>query len=89
MMDKDEFVAEAKSGGINFPTLCSIRVLVRKDPQEGATEGAPEHFLSSIIVEAAEQDMAIPKAVPNASMASVVELLKVLPPGHDRMIPRL
>ena len=87
MMDnKDEFVADAKSGGVNFPTLCSIRVLVRKEPHGGATEGAPEHFLSSIIVEAAEQDMAIPKAVPNASMASVVELLKILPPGHDRMI---
>ena len=33
-----------------------------------------------------DRDIAIPKAVPNQSMASVVELLKVLRPGHDRMI---
>ena len=82
MMDQVEFVNEAKSGGINFPTLCSMRVLVRKD----ATEGAPEAFMSAIIVEAAEQDLESPKAMPNASMASLMELLKALPPGPDRMI---
>ena len=59
-----------------------MRVLVRKE----ATEGASEHFVSSIIVEAAEQDLAIPKAMPNASMASLVELLKAFSPGPDRMI---
>ena len=58
-------------------------MLVRKE----ATEGASEHFVSSIIVEAIEQDLAIPKAMPNASMASVVELLKFLPSGDDREHP--
>ena len=37
-------------------------------------------------VEAAEQDFAIPKAMPNASMASLVKILKTLSPGPDRMI---
>ena len=86
MMNREEFVNEAKSGGINFPTLRRIRVLVRKDAAGGATDGAPEHFVSSITVEATEQDLAIPKAMPNASMASVVEILKASSPDPDRMI---
>ena len=45
-LDKEEFLRETKSGGINFPVLCSIRVLVRKDQRtKDAAEGAPEHFV--------------------------------------------
>ena len=29
-MDKEEFVREARCGGINFPLLCSVRVLVSR-----------------------------------------------------------
>ena len=89
-MDQDEFVREVERGGVNFPVLCSIRVLVRKQLAAqgagGSEEGAPEHSVSAIIVEATEQDLGIPKAMPNASMTFVNELLKTLPPAPDRMI---
>ena len=37
MIDHTEFVKEAESGGVAFPTLSSIRVLVRKDATEGVS----------------------------------------------------
>ena len=82
MMAREEFVEEAKSGGINFPTLCSIRVLVCKESRAGGSEP----FVSAIIVEAAEQNLTSPKVMPNASTIALVELLKALPPGPDRMV---
>ena len=80
-LSKEEFAREAECGGINFPVLSSVRVLVKK-----AADGAAEHSVSAIIVEATEQDLGIPKAMPNASMTFVSELLKTLPPAADRMI---
>ena len=87
-LSKEEFAKEAEKGGINFPVLCSVRVLVRKAQATTghAADGAAEHSVSAIIVEAAEQDLAIPEAMPNASMTFVSELLKTLRPAADRMI---
>ena len=87
-LSKEEFAKEAEKGGINFPVLSSVRVLVRKAQATTghAADGAAEHSVSAIIVEAAEQDLAIPKAMPNASMTFLNELLKTLPPAADRMI---
>jgi hypothetical protein len=92
-MDKEEFVREVECGGINFPPLCSARVLVRKTPaaQGSAAEastggGALEHYVSAIIVEAVEQEFEMPKAMPNASMTFVNDLLNSLPPAPGRMI---
>ena len=83
-MDMDEFVREIESGAINFPVLSSVRVLVRKMP--AGKDDATEPSVSAIIAEAVEQDLLIPKAMPNASMTFVSELLKSLPPTSDRMI---
>ena len=80
-LSKEEFAREAEYGGINFPALSSVRVLVKK-----AADGAAEHSVQGEIVEATEQDLGIPEAMPNASMTFVSELLKTLPPAVDRMI---
>ena len=86
MMEREEFIAEAKAGGINFPTLCSVRILVHKEATDDATEAATEHFVSAILMEAAEQDLTTPKAMPNTSMSALVDILKTLSMGSDRMI---
>ena len=75
-LTKEEFVREARCGGINFPLLSSVRVLVKK-----AADGAAEPAASAIIGEATEQDLGIPEAIPNASLTFVSELLKTLLPS--------
>ena len=83
-MDKDEFANAIEGGNVNFLVLSSVRVLVRKMP--AGKDDATEPYMSANIVEAAEQDLLIPKAMPDASMTFVSELLKSLPPTSDRMI---
>jgi hypothetical protein len=56
-----------------------MRISVRKT-------GATEHGLSAVIVEATQQEVHIPKAIPNASMTSVTELMALLPIDTDRML---
>jgi len=48
-LTNEEFVREAECGGINIPLLSSVRVLVKK-----AADGAAEHSVSAVIVEATE-----------------------------------
>ena len=86
MMEREGYIAEAKAGGINFPTLCSVRILVHKEATDDAAEAATEHFVSAILMEAAEQDLTTPKAMPNTSMSALVDILKTLSMGSDRMI---
>jgi hypothetical protein len=87
-LSKDEFTLEAECGGINLPVFSSVRVLVRKTQATTGddADGAAEHSVSAIIVEAAEQDLRNPKAMPNPSITFVSELLETLPPAADRMI---
>ena len=61
-LSKEDFANEAEKGGINFPVISSVRVLVRKAQATTghAADGAAEHSVSASIVEAAEQDLAIP-----------------------------
>ena len=90
--DKDEFVTEAANGGINFPILCSVRVHLTWDHEIASEEdassqaGASEHRLSAIIVEAAAQCLDSNRSNPNASMTFINDILKPLPPTHDRVI---
>ena len=83
--DKDEFTDLASVGGLNFPILTSMRVAVSKRKEEGASEHT-ESRLSAIIVEAAEQELLVPKAVPNASMGYLNQLLQSLPLDSNRML---
>ena len=91
--DRDAFCEEVRTGGLNFPVLASVRVVVRKknsttsDARASADASASEHAVSAIIVEAVDQDMKVPKAMPNASMDYVNTLLKHLGGiGVDRML---
>jgi hypothetical protein len=91
--DRDAFCEEVRTGGLNFPVLASVRVVVRNknsttsDARASADASASEHAVSAIIVEAVDQDMKVPKAMPNASMDYVNTLLKHLGGiGVDRML---
>jgi hypothetical protein len=75
--NKETFAEMASKGGLNFPILCTIRVCVRKSAERG---------LDAIIVEAAEQDLLCPRAMPNASMDFVSQLLLSLPSDANRMV---
>jgi hypothetical protein len=81
---KEDFAELASKGGLNFPLLSSMRISVRSKPMD--TDGATEHTLLAVIVEVAEQELYIPKAMPNASMTFVSQLLASLPLDADRMI---
>lgn len=82
--DRNSFCEEIRKGGLNFPILASVRVLVRNRTmrsasgatQEATEAGATEHGLSAILVEAVEQTTELPKSMPNASMNFVMDLLK-------------
>ena len=73
LRDKDAFVESSQKGGVCFPILSSVRVLVspEKENQPGHTcePGASEHGrqLNAIVMEAAEQDIT-PKSIPNAAL---------------------
>jgi hypothetical protein len=83
--DKDEFTDLASMGSLNFPILTSMRVAVSIWKEKGASEHT-EGRLSAIIVEATEQDLLVPKAVPNASMEYLNQLLLSLPLDSNRML---
>ena len=87
----NQFCEEVRIGGLNFPVLASIRVLVRKqtpateesDKQiEKETNSASEHNISAVIMEATEQLVGEPKALPNASMHYLGELMKIVCENH-------
>ena len=85
---KEAFADLASKGALNFPILCSLRVAVRKDsgtcaPEQGG--GAENHF-DAIIVEAAEQDFLCPRAMPNASMSFLSELMRRMPSDTSKML---
>ena len=44
---KEEFIAEAADGGLNFAILCNVRILVEKK-----TRDQSEETISAVIVEA-------------------------------------
>ena len=85
-ISKEGFIMEAESAGLNFPILCSVRVLVKKTARSG-TAGAAEHSedLSAVIVEAETQRLDA-ETVPNKSLKELHNLLKVLPASTERMI---
>jgi hypothetical protein len=81
--DREAFCEEVRTGGLNLPVLASVRVVVRKnspksDSHATTDASASEHAISAIIVEAVEQEMKVPKAMPNASMNFVNDLVKHL-----------
>ena len=73
----------ASQGGLNFPILCSLRVRVGKQKQQ---DEHTELVLDAVIVEAEQQDLFCPRALPNASMEFVSQLLQSLSPDTSRMV---
>ena len=53
---------------------------------KAAATVAAEHGVAMIIVEAEEQDLTIPSAMPNASMQFIAGLLSMTVPDHGAMI---
>jgi len=91
-VEKAEFQQDTIDRALNFPMLCSVRVLVRErrptaqDDVE-MNDSASEQAISAVIVEAVEQNMDSPKSSPNESMAfimSIVEKSSIL--GMDRRL---
>ena len=77
---KNDFIEEARQGGLNFPILCSVRVHVKK------VNGATEHDeISAIVVEAEAQKLSITN-MPNTSVLELHSLLKELHVNVERMI---
>ena len=79
---KDEFADLASKAALNFPSLCTIRVAV--GPRKQAS--APEHGLDAVIMEAEEQELLIPQAIPNNSLEFVSQLMRSLPADPSRML---
>ena len=82
LADKDEFIAETKTGALNFCILHSARILVKKKP---TSEDDPDEVLSAIIVEAAQQKLE-EEFEPNASMIELQNLVNLLLGNVERMI---
>ena len=80
---KDEFIELASQGGLNFPILCSLRVRVGKQKQQ---DEHTELVLDAVIVESEPQDLFCPRALPNASMEFLTQLLHSLSPDQSRML---
>ena len=72
---KEEFADLASKGALNFPILCSLRIVVQTKPN---SEDAAENKLDVFKVEAVEQDLC-PRAMPNASMEFLSHLMRSLP----------
>ena len=83
--EQEEFIRLASTGALNFPILTSLRVAISKNEKDGAPEHS-EGRLNAIIVEATEQAVLIPKAVPNASMEYLSQLLHSVPIDSNRMV---
>ena len=88
---KEKFVEASRQGGVCFPILSSVRVLVspEKEKQAGqaSDSGASEHErqLNAIVMEAVEQDIN-PKCTPNAATLQMTALLKLLPRPTDHIL---
>ena len=85
-ISKEDFIHEAESGGLNYPILCSVRVLVKKTTASG-NAGAAEHNeeLSASIVATEPQSLEA-EAAPNKSWMELQAFLNVLPLSTERMI---
>ena len=79
---KEEFMDLVSKGALNFPILCSLRIAVRKNSN---SERATEDRLDAIIVEATQQDLCA-RAMPNASMDFLSQLMLTLPADPSRMV---
>ena len=77
---KDEFLNDFSSGELNYPILCSVRVLVKQNSAEDHSED-----LSAIIMEAEPQKLD-PEAAPNKSSLELDKLMSLLPPSTERMM---
>ena len=82
LSSKEEFADLASKGALNFPILCSMRIAVRKKQK---SEGEAEDRLDAIIVEATQQDLCL-RAMPNASMDFLSQLMLALPADPTRMV---
>ena len=82
LSNKEEFADLTSKGALNFPLLCSLRVAVRKSSN---SEDAAEDRLDAVIVEATQQDLC-PRAMPNASMEFLTQLMLTLPTDPSRMV---
>ena len=78
---KEKFATLAAEGAHNFPILCSLRIAIRKSGHTDAQYG-----INAIIVEAEEQDLLLPRSIPNTSMEFVGQLLQSLTPDPRRMV---
>ena len=85
MQNRDDFIRLAWNGGLNFPILSSMRIAVTKSKADSAAEHV-EDRLNWIIVEATEQSIVIPKAIPNASMEYLIQVVSSLPEDTNRML---
>ena len=81
--DAKTFQTLASKGALNFPILCSVRVTMRKATK--TQDGAGDE-IDAVIVEAEEQDLFCPRALPNSSMKYLSELLHALAPDPSRMV---
>ena len=82
---KEEFSDLASTGALNFPILTSMRIAAQKKKEDSATEHADDRF-DFIIVEATEQALLIPQAIPNASVEYLAQLMRSLPLDPTRML---
>ena len=83
VVEVKEFVELAATGALNFPTLCSIRVIMRKSTRADDTGG---EYVNTVIVEAASQDLLCARSMPNASLNYLADLLHMVSPDATRMI---
>ena len=81
--DAKTFQTLASKGALNFPILCSVRVTMRKATR---TEDGAGDEIDAVIVEAQEQDLFCPRALPNSSMKYLSELLHALAADPSRMV---
>ena len=80
---KEAFMELAAQGALNFPILCSLRIRLGKQKQQ---DEHTTHALDAVVVEAEQQDLLCPRALPNASMEFVSQLLNSLSPDPSRML---
>ena len=76
--DAGAFADLVSKGALNFPILCTMRIALRKRKDD-------EEELDVVIVEAAAQDVDEPKAMPNAAMDFLSQLMRGLPADANTM----
>ncbi len=81
--ERDSFVSSVERGALNFPILCSAKVVVKKSSRTG---GAGGDYVDTCIVEAVEQDIICPRSLPNKSVNFLSDLLRTVAPDPSRMI---